>query len=617
MSWSEVGATFDALLERSETERVNEIERIARHDPKLAEEVASLLEAHFAAEDSFESKLDGMFESLAPEFKFVEPPPDLALGEKILHFEILELLGEGSMAKVYLAKDTELGRLIAVKTTLSHTAEARTLANFNAEGIVQVHSEHVIERLGQNLRLTCLQFIAGPTLAELATEIERGTPESLIKLIEARARKNTPLEPAALQWRERLSRAPTPEALIHIGMRLARSLDHAHKLGILHLDIKPANILLDPYGRPYLTDFNVSASVERLKAGDHRGLGGTPRYMAPEQADVFAGRGVKLDARADIFALGKVLVDLLESLRFKDERLARVLERATNPRRDSRFESASDFAVALGGWLRWRMAEREMPPLWRGTRWIESSPVIALVTLGVASQLIASIINIAYNRLQIMSALSEAQNAVFMSCVAVYNAITYPPAILFFWLVLKPSLDSRSSTESARRSSLLAPVAVIAFTTIGWLPGGWIFPHVIDRFAGPVSASIYWQFIGSFTLAWMVSLTTSLSVTLLVVARGLYPKFWPGCTETAAKELRFFERLNRSLTFIAALVPMTGALIVVLLAPTELTDSAFRSLKILLLTIVGFGLANLLFIHRLTRASGAAFAAMRRQRSLE
>jgi serine/threonine protein kinase len=616
MSWSEIGTTFDALLEKSETERVAEIERLSLRDPRFADEVASLLEAHFAAEDSFESKLDGMFEGLAHGFEILETPPALSIGEMILHFEILELLGEGSLAKVYLAKDTELGRLVAMKVTRNRTAEARTLANFSADGIVQVHSEHALERDGQSLRLICLQFIAGPTLAEIAEGFERQPSRNLIELIEARSSNNTTLEPGALKWRETLSRSAMPEAIVLIGMKLARSLDHAHRHGILHLDIKPANVLLDQYGRPYLTDFNVSASVERLKAGDHRGLGGTPRYMAPEQADVFSGRGVSLDARADIFSLGVVLRDLMTLLRFNDERLELVLARAANPDRESRFTSAGDFALNLAKWLRWRMAEREMPRLLNSFRWIETSPVAALAILGVCSQLVASIINIAYNQLQIVSALSAEQNQVFMNCVAAYNAITYPISILFFFLVLKPAFKAKVPTESARRSALLAPLCLVIFVTIGWLPGGWIFPYAIDRFAGPVDASIYWQFMGSFTLAWMASLTTSLAVSLLVLSRGLYPKFWPGCAETAAKELRVYEGMNRSLTFIAALVPMSGALIVILLAPIDLTETTYRSLKILLLMIVGFGLGNLMLIHRLTRLSGASFAALRRSRSL-
>jgi len=193
-------------------------------------------------------------------------------------YEIRGELGQGSMGIVYEAFDPLLGREIALKTIRPLTgtadelatyearffAEARAAARLSHPGIVIVHDVGRDPEGG--MLFIALERLRGRTLAE-------------------RLRGETPLP-----WREALA----------ILFRLAQALDHAHRNGVVHRDVKPENVMLLPDGEPKLMDFGIA----KLDAGSQTAAGqvfGTPRYMSPEQACA-----QPVDARSDIFSLGAV-----------------------------------------------------------------------------------------------------------------------------------------------------------------------------------------------------------------------------------------------------------------------------------------------------------------------
>ena len=203
------------------------------------------------------------------------------VGRKLGRYQLVEQLGEGGMAAVYKAHDTRLDRYVAVKVIrlgIQHSEkflkrfdrEARALARLSHPNIVDIHD------YGEegNTPYLVMEYLPGGTLKE-----KMGRPISC----------------------QQAARTLLP---------IAEALAYAHQRDIIHRDIKPANILFSETNRPMLSDFGISKVAESEQQGTELtgfGVGiGTPEYMAPEQ-----GQGINVDQRADIYALGVVLYELL------------------------------------------------------------------------------------------------------------------------------------------------------------------------------------------------------------------------------------------------------------------------------------------------------------------
>ncbi len=194
-------------------------------------------------------------------------------------YQIVERLGRGGMADVYRAYQPGMDRYVAIKVMHPHLAEdpdflerfkreAQSVGTLRHPNIVQVIDFDIQD----NEYYMVMEFIQGSTLK--------------VVLMERKA-------------------LPVPEAL-DLGIKLADAMDYAHKAGMIHRDIKPANVLMSKTGEPILTDFGV-AKIVGAKGLTSTGMAvGTPAYMSPE-----AGRGEKVDERADIYSLGIVLYEML------------------------------------------------------------------------------------------------------------------------------------------------------------------------------------------------------------------------------------------------------------------------------------------------------------------
>ncbi|XYH98713.1 protein kinase domain-containing protein [Sorangium sp. So ce1128] len=243
------------------------------------------------------------------------PPPagyargamPLEAGDRIRHYEIIRKLGQGGMSVVYLARDTKLGRLVALKLLLRYSghrierflAEARATARCRHENIVVIHEVDEI----RNYPYIVLEYIKGRSLREWMTQRERpgasGSPGA-----------HTPPGLRA------------PNVAIELMIPVVRALVCAHEHGIVHRDLKPENILLDDAGCIKVVDFGIAKQIEAKvastmanaraalagDAGQRRRSAavGTPRYMSPEQL-----LGEDVDHRADLWAVGIMLYELL------------------------------------------------------------------------------------------------------------------------------------------------------------------------------------------------------------------------------------------------------------------------------------------------------------------
>ncbi len=205
-------------------------------------------------------------------------------GARLGPYEILALIGAGGMGEVYKAKDTRLGRIIALKTLPAEKiadtdrkrrflGEARAAAQLNHPNIVTIHD--ISEENG--ICFIAMEYVAGSTLDQLNTD----------------------------------GGLPAKDALKYAS-DIADALIAAHSVGIIHRDLKPANVIVTKDGRAKLLDFGLAQFVapSQDETATLRTLPGaimgTAAYMSPEQA-----QGRELDARSDIFSFGLVLYEML------------------------------------------------------------------------------------------------------------------------------------------------------------------------------------------------------------------------------------------------------------------------------------------------------------------
>ena len=216
----------------------------------------------------------------------------LAVGTRLGSYEVLGPLGVGAMGEVYRAKDSRLGRDVAIKVLPEHFAsdeerlrrferEAKTLATLNHPNIAQIFG---VDQVDDTCFLV-LELVPGESLEQ---RLQRGA-------------------------------LPLDEAL-DVCKQIAEGLAAAHEAGVIHRDLKPANVRVTPDGKVKVIDFglakpmrgahDVNATTDSVLSTEHGRLLGTPTYMAPEQA-----RGKPIDKRVDIWAFGCVLYECLTAQR--------------------------------------------------------------------------------------------------------------------------------------------------------------------------------------------------------------------------------------------------------------------------------------------------------------
>ena len=219
----------------------------------------------------------------------------LEVGSRIAHYDVTALIGEGGMGQVYQATDTKLKRQVALKILPEAFAtdpdrlarfqrEAQVLASLNHPGIAAIYG---IEEEG-GTRALVLELVEGPTLAD------------------------------------RIAKGPIPlDEALPIAKQIAEALEAAHEAGVIHRDLKPANIKVRDDGTVKVLDFGLAKALDTTPHGDPSQsptltaaatqmgvIMGTAAYMSPEQA-----RGRPVDRRADIWAFGCVLYEMLTGQR--------------------------------------------------------------------------------------------------------------------------------------------------------------------------------------------------------------------------------------------------------------------------------------------------------------
>ena len=283
---------FTALEQATPAERAEYLDSACSGDTGLRRRVEKLLKAHSQVGDFLTTPAVEQM-ATAPDHDapapgreadggvgFLQPStrPD-SLG-RLGWYEVFQVLGRGGSGIVLRAFDESLHRVVAVKVlapTLAVTAAARTLFVSEARAAARVRHENVVQVYAVEegpLPYLVMEYIPGGTLQQLC---------------------------------DRTGPLPVREVL-RIGRQIAEGLAAAHATGLVHRDVKPANVLIEggPRAHVKLTDFGLAVAADALPLSRSGGVAGTPMYMAPEQAT-----GGPLDHRADLFSLGSVLYTML------------------------------------------------------------------------------------------------------------------------------------------------------------------------------------------------------------------------------------------------------------------------------------------------------------------
>ena len=444
-------------------------------------------------------------------------------GDSIDDFDLLLLLGSGSFARVFLARQRSLERLVALKISKDVGSEPRTLAQLDHPNIIRVFDVRSCSK--PMARLLYMELVPGGTLQDVIQQM-KDTPTSersgrlVLKVVDANLAASSTAPPEGSEIRRALASASWHRAVCLIGVRLADGLAYAHDKGVLHRDIKPANVLLTPEGSPKLADFNISFQGGRADEDPEDTFGGSMAYMSPEQLEachpLLGGSPAKVRHASDIYSLGVLLWELaigqrpfadamdrssgwaLSIQRMVDERraaklteklscledrlpasLSQVLQRSLTPEPSARFQTAQQLTFALNLCLHPRCWKLLQPPKNWFSDLPRQFPVTAILLATLIPSIFAAVFNFAYNWGMIEEKLGPEGGETLIMVQSVINAVAFPIGIaIVVWSALrctrplKMQPPDSSSLEPAssnvlRLGSVMAAVAVSLWVTAG------------------------------------------------------------------------------------------------------------------------------------------------------
>ncbi|MCZ8378070.1 serine/threonine-protein kinase [Mycobacterium sp. CPCC 205372] len=562
---------------------------------------------------------------------------EVEVGQRLDDFDLLIELGSGAFARVFLARQLSLQRLVAVKISENLGHEPQTLAQLDHDYIVRVFDQRILP--DRDWRLLYMQYLPGGTLLDLVEAVHRaGRPpdsgQALIDTVDSALESRGEIRPTESATRAELADLTWPETVAWLGKRLAEAVHYATSRGVLHRDIKLANVLLAPDCTPKLADFNISFARNVTGASPFDYFGGSLSYMSPEQ--LMACRpghtqdAADLDTRSDNFSLAVVLWELLTGVKPFDDSAAqaaradsggsigdttalelmltaraqgvsasalaalpadcpaalrRVLLKALSSDRDQRWTSGAEFAEQLQLCLDPHARDLVDPPArsWRLRLRPFFLPIATLAIL--IPNVLASAYNIQHNQLLIVSQLSEHAQTRFMVVTTLINLVFFPlgGAVLIYWFRYVISVPRRlrrgppppaEALARARHDCLVAGDRVV-FVVFGlWFLSALAFPFTMQFAAGGIPGRSAIHFFGSITVCGAIAIAYPFFLVTFYVVRSVYPELVAhGQTDPReAEQLRALSRRLPRYLAVAASVPLLGVVAVSFLTAAEIAE---------------------------------------------
>lgn len=495
-------------------------------------------------------------------------------GQQLDDFDLLTRLGRGAFAVVFLARQRSMQRLVALKISLDSGSEPQTLAQLDHDYIVRVFDQRIDAE--RKLRMLYMQYVAGGTLHTIVAAVRQTPPharsgELLTRTISRVLEDRGESRDTESSLTRKLQSLSWPEVVCWIGVRLAEALHYAHQRGVLHRDVKPANVLMTPEGVPKLADFNISFSSRTAGATPAAYFGGSLAYMSPEQLEAcdpaHQRDAESLDGRSDLFSLSVVLWELLTGQRpFSGDDvqeswsrtlqclvaqrragvdadravpagvafpagLRRVLLRALDPDPQGRWSSGAELAQQLELCGNPRAEQIIYPEAGSWRRRLRPGSIAIVVLLAALPNIFAGLFNYFYNRTHIIESLHDVHNArdAFWMIQTVINSIAYPTGLgllaYLTWTVQRArrEIDDVARYAWLRRRSLLLGHCAAGIGVVEWAIAGLAYPFSMHLAVGAVPLEVYLHFAGSLLLCGLIAAAYPFFGVTFFSVHVLYP----------------------------------------------------------------------------------------------
>ena len=591
------------------------------------------------------------------------PFMNLKPGDQLDDFQLLTPLGSGAFARVFLARQVSMERLVALKVSAHSGSEPQTLAQLDHPHIVRVYDQrHSVE---PPAKLLYMEVVSGGTLQDVIARARNaydGQASGMLLLTaidERLSAVGTPI-PESSTSRDWIEDASWPEVVCRLGAELADGLAYAHSRGVLHRDIKPANVLLSAEARPKLADFNVSYNGGRADENPEDTFGGSLAYMSPEQLEachpLLGGSPRSVRETSDVYAVGVMLWELLAGRRpFRDEQLPadgsgslvrlqrmiearrqadfkqlaeqlpddcpasvrEVLTRCLQPEKGERYQSAGELSRALSMCLNPRCWRLLQPPRSTLGRFVLRWPILSMVLAGLVPNLMTAVFNFKYNEERIKAHLPDLWQR-FWDVQWWINGTAFPIGVAAgVWMAMRIHRLLKSEYPLQRLEGSTGVLLFGRFISLLllslWVASAFAFPIAVgwDKLSG-LPVGFYVHFFLSLALC---GCGATAYPFFLISAMGTH-YFAPGMVRSGLingprrRDLQHVLRLSGIHLAAAAAVPLLGMLLIAIVLVFAGSDDQEKEQRWPLIVVSAGGLAWLGIVMALKRTIELDVAAL-------